>query len=86
MKQSIIHIALLVRDYDVAIAFYIDKLKFELVEDCYQVEQGKRWVVIAPPGSTGSNLLLARASTTEQEMYIGNQAGGRARVSFSEHG
>ena len=83
MKQSIIQIALLVRDYDEAIDFYIDKLKFELVEDSYQAEQDKRWVVIAPPGSTGSNLLLARASTSDQETYIGNQAGGRVFLFLS---
>lgn len=77
MKQSIIHIALVVRDYDEAIDFYTRKLHFTLVEDTYQPEQNKRWVVIAPPGSTGTNLLLARASKTEQEPFIGNQTGGR---------
>jgi len=77
MKQSIIHVALVVRDYDEAIAFYCDKLHFDLVEDTYQPEQDKRWVVVAPPGSVGAQLLLARASTPEQEAFIGNQAGGR---------
>ena len=77
MKQSIIHVALVVRDYDEAIAFYCDKLHFCLVEDTYQPEQDKRWVVVAPPGSNGTQLLLARASTPEQEAFIGNQAGGR---------
>jgi len=77
MKQSIIHIALVVRDYDEAIAFYTQKLHFTLVEDSYQPEQDKRWVVVAPPGSTGATLLLARASRPEQEPFIGNQAGGR---------
>ncbi len=77
MKQSIIHIALVVRDYDEAIAFYTQKLHFTLVEDSYQPEQDKRWVVVAPPGSTGTTLLLARASKPEQEPFIGNQAGGR---------
>ena len=77
MRQSIVHIALLVRDYDEAIAFYTQKLNFELVEDVYQPEQDKRWVVIAPPGSSGTTLLLARASNAEQEKFIGNQAGGR---------
>ena len=77
MKQSIVHVALVVRDYDEAIAFYTQKLHFTLVEDTYQPEQDKRWVVVAPPGSTGTNLLLARASTPEQEAFIGNQTGGR---------
>ena len=77
MQQSIIHIALVVRDYDEAIVFYCDKLHFSLVEDTYQPEQDKRWVVVAPPGSKGTQLLLARASTPEQEAFIGNQAGGR---------
>ncbi len=77
MKQSIIYIALVVRDYDEAIAFYTEKLSFTLVEDTYQPEQDKRWVVVAPPGSSGTALLLAKASTTEQRPYIGNQAGGR---------
>ena len=77
MKQSIIHVALVVRDYDEAIAFYCDKLHFSLVEDTYQPKQDKRWVVVAPPGSDGAQLLLARASTPEQEAFIGNQAGGR---------
>ena len=77
MKQSIAHIALVVRDYDEAIDFYTKKLHFALLEDTYQPEQDKRWVVVAPPGSSGSTLLLARASTPEQEAFIGNQSGGR---------
>ncbi|GAP12682.1 lactoylglutathione lyase [Longilinea arvoryzae] len=77
MKQSIAHIALVVRDYDEAIAFYTQKLHFTLVEDTYQPAQDKRWVVVSPPGSTGTTLLLARASKPEQEPFIGNQAGGR---------
>lgn len=77
MKQSIVHVALIVRDYDEAIAFYTKKLNFTLIEDTYQPEQDKRWVVVAPPGSNGATLLLARASTPEQEKFIGNQAGGR---------
>jgi catechol 2,3-dioxygenase-like lactoylglutathione lyase family enzyme len=77
MKQSIVHVALIVRDYDEAIAFYTRKLRFTLVEDSYQPEQDKRWVVVAPPGSTGTTLLLARASKPEQEPFIGNQSGGR---------
>ena len=77
MKHSIIHVALVVRDYDEAIKFYRQKLHFTVVEDSYQPEQDKRWVVLAPPGSNGTNLLLARASTPEQEAFIGNQTGGR---------
>ena len=77
MKQSIIHVALVVRDYDEAIEFYCQKLHFELVEDTYQPAQDKRWVVVAPPGSIGTNLLLAQASQPEQEPFVGNQAGGR---------
>jgi catechol 2,3-dioxygenase-like lactoylglutathione lyase family enzyme len=77
MKQSIVHVALVVRDYDEAIDFYTKKLHFTLVEDTYQPEQDKRWVLVAPPGSTGTTLLLARASKPEQEACIGNQTGGR---------
>jgi catechol 2,3-dioxygenase-like lactoylglutathione lyase family enzyme len=77
MKQSIVHVALVVRDYDEAIEFYTEKLQFELREDTYQPEQDKRWVVVAPPGSTGATILLARASKPEQEPFIGNQTGGR---------
>ena len=76
-KQSIVHVALVVRDYDEAIDFYTNKLHFTLVEDTYQPEQDKRWVVVAPPGSTGTTLLLARASKPEQEPFIGRQTGGR---------
>jgi catechol 2,3-dioxygenase-like lactoylglutathione lyase family enzyme len=76
MKQSIVHVALVVRDYDEAIEFYTKKLHFTLVEDTYQPEQDKRWVVVAPPGSIGTTLLLARASKPEQEPFIGNQSGG----------
>jgi catechol 2,3-dioxygenase-like lactoylglutathione lyase family enzyme len=77
MRQSIIHVALVVRDYDEAIAFFTQKLSFTLVEDTYQPEQDKRWVVVAPPGSRGTSLLLARASNDEQAAFIGDQAGGR---------
>ncbi len=77
MKQSIVHIALVVKDYDEAIAFYTETLNFELIEDTYQAEQDKRWVVVSPPGSSGTTILLARASKEEQESFIGNQAGGR---------
>ena len=77
MKQSIAHIALIVRDYDEAIAFFVGKLGFRLLED--RPEKDKRWVLVAPPGSTdeASSILLARASSPEQEALIGNQAGGR---------
>jgi catechol 2,3-dioxygenase-like lactoylglutathione lyase family enzyme len=73
------HIALVVRDYDEAIAFYTGKLNFTLVEDTYQPSQDKRWVLVAPPDapSGGCCLLLARASKPEQQAFIGNQAGGR---------
>lgn len=77
MEQSIVHIALVVRDYDEAIAFFCHKLRFTLVEDSYQPEQDKRWVVVAPPGSNGASLLLARATTPEQESAAGRQTGGR---------
>lgn len=79
MKQSIVHIALVVRDYDEAIDFYTRKLGFTLVEDTYQPEQDKRWVVVAPPGRPpgGATILLARASKPEQEPFVGNQTGGR---------
>ena len=61
MNQKILHIALVVRDYDEAIEFYCNKLSFDLVEDTYQPEQDKRWVVVSPPRSHGTSLLLARA-------------------------
>ncbi|HUF38593.1 MAG TPA: VOC family protein [Anaerolineales bacterium] len=77
MKQTIAHVALVVRDYDEAIAFFTRTLRFTLVEDTYQPEQDKRWVRVAPPGSNGPSLLLARATTPEQEAAIGNQTGGR---------
>ena len=77
MKQMIVHVAFVVRDYDEAITWFTEKLQFTLVEDTYQPEQNKRWVVVAPPNSQGTNLLLAQASTPEQEQAIGNQTGGR---------
>src|SRR5512142_764358 len=77
MQQSIIHVALVVREYDEAIEFFCHKLHFSLVEDTYQPEQDKRWVVVAPPGSSGTTLLLARAAGPEQEEFIGRQTGGR---------
>jgi len=83
VKQSLIHIALVVKDYDEAIDFYTQKLKFELIEDTYQPEQDKRWVVVSPPGSNGAAILLAKASKTEQEAFIGNQSGGRVFLFLS---
>ena len=77
MKQSIVYVTLVVQDYDEAIQFYTQKLHFSLIEDTYQPEQDKRWVTIAPPGSSETKLLLAKASKSEQEKYIGNQTGGR---------
>lgn len=73
------HIALVVRDYDEALAFYVGKLGFTLVEDTYQPEQDKRWVTIRPPGAgaDATTILLARASKPEQVPFIGNQSGGR---------
>ncbi len=77
MKQSILHVALVVREYDEAIEFFCKKLRFTLVEDTYQPEQDKRWVVVAPPGSGGASILLARATTPAQVASIGQQTGGR---------
>ena len=83
MRQSVVHIALVVRDYDEAIRFFTEKLAFTVVEDRYQPEQNKRWVLVAPPGSSGPTILLARASTPEQEHAIGNQTGGRVFLFLS---
>lgn len=77
MNQSIIHIALVVREYDEAISFYVDTLGFRLVEDTYIPAQDKRWVLVEPPGTSGTQLLLARAVGEEQSSRIGNQTGGR---------
>ncbi len=76
MRRSLAHVALVVRDYHEAIGFYVGKLGFELVEDSYQPEQDKRWVVVQP-GADGCSILLARASDAHQARYIGDQAGGR---------
>lgn len=76
MKQKIAHIALVVRDYDEAIAFYTQKLDFVLLED-NQINEEKRWVLVAPPGAGESSLLLAKAANEEQRKSIGNQSGGR---------
>jgi len=77
MKQVIGQVALVVREYDEALDFYVGALGFTLVEDTYMPEQDKRWVVVAPPGSSESRLLLARAISEEQSSRIGNQTGGR---------
>jgi len=76
MKQQIAHLALVVDDYDAAIAFYTKTLHFTLVEDTVMSDT-KRWVVVAPPGSSGCSLLLAKAVGNEQKSRVGNQAGGR---------
>lgn len=79
MRHSLFLVALVVRDYDEAIAYYTEKLGFTLVEDTYQPEQDKRWVVVSPGGSDGrgTSVLLARATKPEQEQAVGNQTGGR---------
>jgi catechol 2,3-dioxygenase-like lactoylglutathione lyase family enzyme len=77
MRQTILHVALVVGDYDEALAYFCGKVGFELVEDSYQPAQDKRWVVVRPPGGAGTTILLAQASTPEQEAAIGNQTGGR---------
>ncbi|HSE12540.1 MAG TPA: VOC family protein [Rudaea sp.] len=76
MQQSIAHIALVVRDYDEAIAYYTQVLGFELLEDT-TLAPGKRWVLVAPRGNRGASLLLARAASPEQQTRVGNQTGGR---------
>jgi catechol 2,3-dioxygenase-like lactoylglutathione lyase family enzyme len=76
MRQSIIHIALLVGDYDEAIDFYVIKLKFTLKEDTL-LSDTKRWVLVQPPGSPGCSLLLAKAADEQQSSAIGKQSGGR---------
>ncbi|MEQ6289101.1 VOC family protein [Vogesella sp. GCM10023246] len=77
MKQSLGLVSLLVRDYDEALAFFVGKLGFVLLEDSYIAEQDKRWVVVSPPGASESRLLLARASNDEQLSRVGAQTGGR---------
>lgn len=76
MKQELAHVALVVKDYDEAIAFYTQELGFTLVEDTV-LSPTKRWVIVAPPGSTGCQLLLAKAVNEKQSSRIGNQTGGR---------
>ncbi|MGA9509497.1 MAG: VOC family protein [Candidatus Sulfotelmatobacter sp.] len=80
MAQTIGYVALVVREYDEAIAFFTQKLGFELVEDSLAMDRlgkEKRWVLVGPPHSQGTRLLLARASTPEEKSRIGNQTGGR---------
>ncbi|MAM60132.1 VOC family protein [Maritimibacter sp. UBA3975] len=76
MTRSLAHVALVVRDYDEAISFYVNTLGFDLVEDSHQPDQDKRWVVVRPSGG-GASILLARASNDRQATFIGDQAGGR---------
>ena len=76
MNRRIAHITLVVKDYDEAIDFYVNKLKFKLIEDTV-LDQDKRWVLVSPNNEGGSNLLLAEASGNAQENAIGNQSGGR---------
>src|SRR6185369_12953199 len=75
-SQHLMHIALVVKDYDEAIKFYTEKLNFKLVEDS-ALSETKRWVLVSPPGSNGCCLLLAKAVNDEQKSRIGNQTGGR---------
>ena len=77
MKQSILHVAVVVKDYDQAIDFYTQKLDFELIADTFIPEQDKRWVLVAPKGSGNCTVLLARADDADQRVYVGNQTGGR---------
>jgi catechol 2,3-dioxygenase-like lactoylglutathione lyase family enzyme len=100
MTQYLAHVALVVADYDEAIAWFCEKLDFTLIIDEYQAEQDKRWVLIKPPGAGAqtTSILLARASNPEQAAFIGNQSGGRVflflatndfardHASFSERG
>ena len=84
MNQSIGIVAIVVRDYDEALQFYVGTLGFRLVEDTYIPEQDKRWVVVAPQGSNSSRILLARAVGKEQIAHIGNQTGGRGGTTAGE--
>lgn len=77
MPQHLGLVSVVVHDYDEAIAFYVQKLGFQLVEDTYQPAQDKRWVVVSPPGAQGSRILLARASNDHQRSRVGDQTGGR---------
>lgn len=77
MKQHLGLVSLVVRDYEEALAFFVGKLGFRLMEDSEVPAQEKRWVVVAPPGGAGAHLLLARAASPEQSAHVGNQTGGR---------
>lgn len=79
MTQAIATIALVVADYDEAIAFYRDAVGFSLLSDT-EMGGGKRWVLMAPPGSKGARLLLAKADGPQQAGFVGNQAGGRVML------
>ena len=83
MKQSIVHVAVVVNDYDEAIEFYTQKLGFELLEDIYIAEQDKRWVLVAPRNSAGAAVVLAKASDQGQKAFAGNQTGGRVFLFLS---
>ena len=83
MKQSLSLVSFVVRDYDEALQFFLGKLGFTLVEDSYVPSQDKRWVVVAPRGEGSCRLLLARASTPEQQARIGSQTGGRVFLFLS---
>ena len=83
MKQSLVHVAVVVKDYDEAIAFYTQVLSFELLEDIYLPEQDKRWVLVSPPAGNGAAVLLARASDQDQQAFVGNQTGGRVFLFLS---
>ena len=76
MKQHLAHVAIVVKDYDEAIQFYTQQLGFDLIEDT-TLSETKRWVLVAPPGSDGCRLLLAKAANGEQQSRVGNQTGGR---------
>ena len=82
MPQSVLLVSLVVRDYDEALTFFVGQLGFDLVEDT-PVAEGKRWVVVAPRGARGCQVLLARAATEEQRTRIGNQTGGRVFLFLS---
>ena len=82
MQQSILHVSLLVKDYDDAIAFYTEKLNFTLVEDT-RLDDVKRWVVVKPPGGSAASLVLAKANTEAELQQIGHQAGGRVFLFLS---
>lgn len=83
IKQDVVYVALVVRDYDEAIDFFTSKLEFVLVEDTYISGQDKRWVLVAPPNSKGTNILFAKPSKSGQENFIGNQTGGRVTFFLS---